>query len=48
MSEIKCPGCGIPVPDVPEDATYDETLCNKCYEEEEYYNMLSEDFWGIG
>ena len=28
----KCPECGIPVPDMPEDATYEEKLCDKCYE----------------
>lgn len=30
--KIKCPNCGISVPDVPEDATEDEKLCNYCYE----------------
>ena len=33
--KIKCPNCGISVPDVPEDATHEEKLCNKCYEESE-------------
>ena len=30
--KIKCPECGISVPNVPEDATHEETLCNQCYE----------------
>ena len=33
METIKCPNCGISVPDVPEDAELEEMLCNKCYEE---------------
>ena len=39
-NQIKCPGCGISVPDVPEDATIDEMLCNKCYEEYELSNQI--------
>ena len=27
---IRCPACGLPVPDLPEDATYEEMLCEKC------------------
>lgn len=30
--KIKCPRCWISVPDVPEDASYEEMLCNNCYE----------------
>jgi hypothetical protein len=30
LGKIKCPDCGISVPDVPEDAAYDEMLCNAC------------------
>lgn len=30
--KIKCPKCGTSVPDVPEDATEEEKLCNRCYE----------------
>ncbi|WP_268747576.1 hypothetical protein [Geoalkalibacter subterraneus] len=29
--QIKCPGCGISVPDVPEGADKEEMLCNCCY-----------------
>lgn len=32
---MKCPNCGIEVGEFPEDAGYDETLCNRCYELEE-------------
>lgn len=28
--KIKCDMCGISIPDIPEDSTYDERLCNKC------------------
>lgn len=31
--KIKCPKCGISVPDAPEDTTFEEMLCNSCYEE---------------
>ena len=31
--KVKCPGCGVSVPDVPENASYEEMLCNGCYEE---------------
>ena len=31
--KIKCPRCGMSVPDVPEDSTYDEQLCGACYDE---------------
>ena len=38
-NQIKCPLCGISIPAMPEDATFDELLCNACYarqvEEEE-------------
>jgi hypothetical protein len=26
----KCSGCGIPIPTLPEDATFDEKLCDTC------------------
>jgi len=29
--QIKCPGCGISVPDAPEDASYEELLCSQCH-----------------
>ncbi len=32
MDKIKCPECGVSVPDVPEDSSYEELLCNRCYE----------------
>lgn len=32
-TKIRCPRCGISVPDVPEGATYDEMLCCRCYDE---------------
>lgn len=32
-AKIRCPRCGISVPDVPEGATYDEMLCCRCYDE---------------
>jgi len=32
---MKCPSCGITVPEMPEDATYEEMLCNFCYEDYE-------------
>lgn len=28
----KCPSCGLPGPAMPEDAKWDEKLCNSCYE----------------
>lgn len=31
--KIRCPRCGISVPDVPEDSTIDEALCDRCYDE---------------
>ena len=33
METIKCPNCGISVPDVPEDAGPEEMLCNNCFED---------------
>ncbi len=33
----KCEGCGIPIPDMPEDASWEELLCDTCldgYEED--------------
>ena len=33
QDKIKCPRCGVSVPDVPEGATYEETLCCRCYDE---------------
>jgi NMD protein affecting ribosome stability and mRNA decay len=27
----RCHECGIPIPAMPEDATYDELLCESCY-----------------
>jgi NMD protein affecting ribosome stability and mRNA decay len=32
---MKCPRCGIKVPEMPEDATEEEMLCNLCYEKNE-------------
>jgi len=32
MEKIKCIECGKSIPDVPEDACYEELLCNECYE----------------
>ena len=34
-SKIKCIECGISIPDVPENASDDELLCNGCYEKKE-------------
>jgi len=31
----KCPLCGISVPDMPEDAAFEERLCDTCYAERE-------------
>lgn len=28
--KVRCDLCGIPIPDVPEDATYDEMICDAC------------------
>ena len=33
--KIKCPECGISVPDVPEGSGYEATLCNSCYDKTE-------------
>jgi hypothetical protein len=30
---MKCPWCGITVPEMPEDATLEETLCNSCFDQ---------------
>jgi hypothetical protein len=30
---MKCQNCGITIPEVPEDASYDMMLCDKCYDE---------------
>jgi len=38
-NKIKCPECGISVPDVPENATQDELLCNSCYDKLEEHNI---------
>jgi len=32
---MKCLECRIKIPELPEDATYDEMLCNRCYEKYE-------------
>lgn len=32
---MKCIECGITIPELPEDATYEEMLCNQCYKEYE-------------
>lgn len=29
---MKCIECGITIPEMPEDASYEEMLCNQCYE----------------
>jgi hypothetical protein len=29
---MKCTWCGIKVPEVPEDATLEEQLCNECFD----------------
>lgn len=34
--KIKCIECGKSIPDVPEDASYEEHLCEGCYVEYEY------------
>lgn len=42
--KIKCWRCGISVPDVPEDSTPDESLCDRCFakfEVEQYENDSS-------
>jgi hypothetical protein len=28
---MKCDNCGITIPELPEDASYDEMLCDTCY-----------------
>ena len=33
--QIKCPNCGVSVPDVPEDADKEAMLCNACYDTSE-------------
>lgn len=38
--KIKCPRCGVSVPDVPEDACYREKLCSICYEDR--YELIRE------
>jgi len=30
---MRCVKCGIKIPELPEDASYDEQLCNRCCEE---------------
>lgn len=37
---IKCWECGIPVPDVPEDAVLEEHLCNGCWEKLETQEVI--------
>jgi len=32
---MRCIKCGISIPELPEDATRDEMLCDRCYEKEE-------------
>jgi hypothetical protein len=42
---MKCPDCGITVPNMPEDSTHDEQLCNLCWpvwEFESYYGKLDD------
>lgn len=40
---MKCPNCGITVPEMPEDSSREEQLCNQCYERFEFETNL-----GIG
>jgi len=35
-NQEKCPSCGISVTAMPEDASYEEMLCNLCYEKQEH------------
>ena len=42
MDKIKCPECGISVPDVSEDSDYEATLCNACYEQSEISTDVEE------
>lgn len=32
-NQEKCPRCGISIPKMPEDAAYEEKLCNGCHDE---------------
>ena len=38
--KIKCLMCGISIPDIPEDASHEEMLCNACYEKDEFIKGL--------
>lgn len=37
---MKCIKCGISINEVPEDATYEELLCNQCYDIYENLSIL--------
>lgn len=41
---MKCTSCGITIPEMPEDATYDMLLCDSCYNEHSMANY----YCGIG
>ncbi len=46
-NQIKCIVCGISIPDVPEDATSEELLCESCYERLGYLDKYPRvgDYW---
>ena len=43
INQEKCPDCGISIPAQPEDATYDERLCNACYTSKEHTMLKPSD-----
>lgn len=40
---MKCIECGITITELPEDATYEEMLCNECYDINENLMVLSKE-----
>lgn len=39
-NQIKCTGCGMSIPDVPEDSTAEERLCNQCLDKTEKMHIV--------
>lgn len=40
---MRCDNCGLPIPEQPENATYDMLLCDGCYQEHEIHHHRADD-----
>jgi len=45
-NKIKCTGCSISIPDVPEDADKDALLCDSCLKLKEVNDARRDNLWG--